>query len=53
MNSVTPTELMAYLKKAGFTQVGFAQTLGVNDRTVRRWLSGATPIPRWIRLIIS
>lgn len=53
MSEIKPIELLAYLKKVGFTQVAFAKRLGVNDRTVRRWLSGATPIPKWMKFIIE
>jgi transcriptional regulator with XRE-family HTH domain len=37
----------------GFTQIGFAKLLGITDRTVRRWLSGETAIPKWVDLIIN
>ena len=36
----TPNELRALLKKWGATQRGAASVLCVNDRTMRRWMSG-------------
>lgn len=50
---VHPMDLRAYLSRMGFTQIGFAKLLGINDRTVRRWLSGETAIPKWVDLIIN
>jgi transcriptional regulator with XRE-family HTH domain len=34
------------LGKAGLTQVEAARLIGVTDRTMRRYVSGATPVPR-------
>ena len=34
------------LDKAGLTQVEAGRLIGVTDRTMRRYVSGATPVPR-------
>jgi DNA-binding transcriptional regulator YiaG len=53
VSEIKPIELLAYLKETGSTQIAFAKRLSVNDRTVRRWLSGATPIPKWMKFVIK
>lgn len=42
---MTPTDLRATLTRLGLSQVGAAKVLGVNDRTVRRWIAGDLEIP--------
>lgn len=44
---VTPSgqEIKAALAMAGWSGVEFSRRISVNDRTVRRWLSGELPIP--------
>lgn len=34
------------LDKAGLTQVDASRLIGVTDRTMRRYVSGTTPVPR-------
>jgi DNA-binding XRE family transcriptional regulator len=34
------------LNRAGLTQVEAGRLIGVTDRTMRRYVSGATPVPR-------
>jgi hypothetical protein len=29
-------------------QSAMARDLGINDRTVRRWVAGQNPVPEWI-----
>ena len=41
-----PSERLARnLERAGFSQVGFARFIRVNERQVRRWIAGDAPIP--------
>ena len=40
--------LAALIKEFGLTQVEVSQSLHVNERTLRRWLSGETSMPPWI-----
>lgn len=41
----TPTELRELLGRLGLTQTGAALLLGVEGRTMRRWLAGSRSIP--------
>jgi len=50
---MTATQLRTALRKAGMTQVDFAKMIGVNDRTVRRWISGELPVPTYVALILD
>jgi DNA-binding transcriptional regulator YiaG len=50
MNS---TALRRALARLGMTQVGLARTLKVNAATVRRWISGASPIPEAVALLLK
>ena len=34
------------------TQVGSARFFGVNDRTVRFWISGRSPVPRVVSMLL-
>jgi predicted transcriptional regulator len=44
--SVQPQQLRSLLEKAGLTQTEAARLIGVTDRTMRRYVSGATRVPR-------
>ena len=44
-SAMTPNDLRTALDDLGLTQAELAQLLDTNPRTVRRWESGATPIP--------
>ena len=50
---MTARQLRNALRKAGMTQVGFAKMIGVNDRTVRRWISGELPVPTYVAVILE
>jgi hypothetical protein len=54
---MTPTELeTAALTLFGFDfpwQRPLARALSVDDRLVRRWVSGERPIPEWVQRRIS
>jgi transcriptional regulator with XRE-family HTH domain len=43
---VQPRQLRKLLEKAGLTQTGAARLIGLTDRTMRRYVSGETPVPR-------
>jgi len=40
----SPTEIKIAMQAAGWRAVDFHKAIGVNDRTVRRWLSGDKPM---------
>lgn len=44
--SMKPLQLRRLLDKAGLTQVEAGRLIGVTDRTMRRYVSGATRVPR-------
>lgn len=48
---MTPTDLRAQLARLGLTQTGAARLLGVNPRTVRRWLEDGDIPPPVVRLL--
>jgi transcriptional regulator with XRE-family HTH domain len=50
---MTPDNLKKYLDQQRITQTTFAKRIGVTDRTVRRWLSGASPIPKMLKILLS
>ena len=50
---MTPTELRAILATLGLTQGRTARLLGVNLRTVERWATGASDIPRHVALLLA
>lgn len=43
---MTPAEIKAARASFGLSQAAFADLIGVNPRTVRRWESGETAVPR-------
>jgi len=54
----TPANLRALLKHAGLTQQAAADLLGVDGRTVRKWLADLDssshrdmPLTQWVRLM--
>jgi len=48
---MTPKQLDAMLKSNKENRTAFALRIGVSVRTVRRWLSGQHPIPKWLEII--
>src|SRR6187399_2462767 len=46
-------EFRAELDRRGLTQVDAAKRMGVNDRTVRRWVLGERPIPPIVNKIVA
>ena len=49
---MNPDEFRQALERLGLTQVAAARLLCVEDRTARRWASGATSIPPSIALLL-
>lgn len=41
---MTPTDLRATITRLGLSQVGAAKVLGIDDRTMRRWIAGEREI---------
>jgi DNA-binding transcriptional regulator YiaG len=42
---VTPSDLRSTIAALGLTTAGAARVLGVDERTVRRWLDGTRVMP--------
>ena len=49
---MTNKQFSAALTRMGVTQQGFAETIKVNDRTVRNWVSGRSEVPTAIAMLI-
>lgn len=50
---MTGNQLKRALQKAGLSQRGAAKALDINERTMRRYISGEQPIPRVAEYAIS
>jgi DNA-binding transcriptional regulator YiaG len=50
---MTGTQMQAALDRVGFSQVGFAKTVGYNDRTVRLWIADQYPVPRIVAMLLN
>lgn len=50
---MTKTQFNAALDATGFSQLAFAATIKVNDRTVRRWASGESEVPTAIAMLLN
>lgn len=50
--AMTGKQLQAMLDKAGISQVKGAEALGLDARTVRRYVLGELPVPRVVALAI-
>jgi DNA-binding transcriptional regulator YiaG len=46
-------QMQAALDATGFSQVGFAKTIKVSDRTVRGWIAGNWPVPRVVAMLLN
>ncbi len=49
---LTPKQLRVTLKQLGLNQVAAAKQLGVDPRTVRRWLAGDRKIPEPVVILL-
>jgi DNA-binding transcriptional regulator YiaG len=50
---MTAEELRNYVDKLGVPRGQLSTYLGVDYRTMSRWLSGDTPVPRMLELLIE
>ena len=50
---MTPAEFKARLKMLKVSQVRFSRVVGVDPRTVRRWVSGQTPVPYYAERMLQ
>jgi len=50
---MTALQLKRALQKAGLSQRGAAKALGINERTMRRYISGEQPIPRVVEYALN
>jgi hypothetical protein len=50
---MTAAEFRTALDRLGQTQRGFAEFVGANERTVRRWATGEQDIPRWVAVMLG
>jgi transcriptional regulator with XRE-family HTH domain len=50
---VTSTELREAMEKAGMSVADLAEALSRSQKTVYRWLSGETPVPPYVKLILK
>jgi hypothetical protein len=49
---MTPKQLQGLLDKIGETQIGMAKRIGIDGRTMRRYVSGQLPVPRVTEIAI-
>jgi len=52
-DTMTPTQLIKLLEKAGLSQSEAARQLGLNGSTVRRYISGDLEIPKVVELALE
>jgi DNA-binding transcriptional regulator YiaG len=52
-SGMSGAELWTKLQKLGFSQVGFARTINVGDRTVRSWIAEVYPVPTVIAMLVN
>jgi len=50
---MTPDAFRSHLSRLGYSQAGFARLMDVDERTVRRWGTGETPIPKSVRMLLD
>lgn len=49
---MTGTQLQRLLDRAGLSQRGAAKALGINERTMRKYVAGDAEIPRVVELAV-
>ena len=49
---MTQDQLRAAIETLGTSQAALARLVGVNPRTMRRWIAGDSPIPRTAAILI-
>jgi len=50
---MTPKELREAIERLGLSQRGFARTIGVSDRAVRRWIVPGSRVPDIVAVVAS
>jgi DNA-binding transcriptional regulator YiaG len=50
---MTKNQFTAALEALGFTDLSFAATIKVNDRTVRRWIYGESVVPTAVAMLLN
>ena len=50
---MTPDQLRDLLTRAGLSQRGAARELGIDERTMRRYVAGDLPVPRVVELALT
>lgn len=50
---MTGRELQDYIEWLGVPRAQLCEYLGVDYRTMSRWLNGETPVPRMLEIIIK
>lgn len=50
---MTPDAFKSRLSELGYSLVGFGREVDVGERTVRRWATGETPIPKAIQMLLE
>ena len=53
VEAMTPQELRTAIDQLGLSQRGFARTIGVSDRAVRRWIKPGTVVPDIVAVVAS
>ena len=48
-----PSELLKIISAKHLTRAAFAEMVGRDERTIRRWLSGESPIPFWVAKVLK
>jgi len=51
--TMSPQQFRHALRRLGLNQVRAAERLGVNARTVRRWVAGDSRIPESVSLLLE
>lgn len=50
---MTAEELRKFVDQLGIPRGQLSEYLGVDYRTMSRWLSGETPVPRMLELLVN
>lgn len=50
---MTAEEFRSALGERGLDQRGFAHLSGRNERTIRRYALGETPVPKWVDVLLA
>jgi len=50
---MTHRQLTKAMTMMGITQIALAKRLNATDRNVRRWMTGASPVPTEVALLLN